>query len=322
MLISEDSKFFRVIGDLPYYLPFPENFYLTKTNLEDQKIRLNLLAFKPLRHPDDSSGDGIDDRKGTFLRSRVIIDYFDEDFNADSTLIYTNRTVEIVNRLIDSIRYKMNDFTIRPITHFDHFLIKFGVDQTVYFSEGMDYGPFGLTPQRTINTHQAHQICDYFVGNNPMNPAKLLLLDAKYHNMMNDFNRAILDIGIAVEIHIEWLLNYYSKSDISLLSLFTENTSIWDFYKKVLKKATGYSLEENEDIYIAFESLRYLRNSVAHEWKPRILVDTIKDVGRRSKHLEEDGLIVDSREKMDDFINRAEMIVHHVEQLFTNKYDA
>ena len=75
----------------------------------------------------------------------------------------------------------------------------------------------------------------YFNEIVPMNPARLLLLDARLHGKMGDINRSILDLGTALEIHIEWLINKYRFLVPELDKLETSEISIWDLYDEVLK---------------------------------------------------------------------------------------
>ena len=217
----------------------------------------------------------------------------------------------------------MSDFTIRPITHFDHFIIHriSKNNEIIGGSEGMDFGPFGLTNQRIITEDQARNIAWYFTRLSSMNPARLLLLDAKYHNIMEDFNRAILDIGIALEIHVEWRLNQYSYIERGLSELISDNNSICDYYKDILAKATVRSLLENEDLFMNLEYLRYLRNSVVYEWKPICKDSEISKSNFMSKHKERNYSIINSKERVEILINMANEILSFTQNLFKQKFE-
>ena len=63
----------EVLGDLPYYLPIPENAWLNSTLNIAEPFSVEFHVLIPTRHSKESQGEKIDDRLGTYIRSTARI---------------------------------------------------------------------------------------------------------------------------------------------------------------------------------------------------------------------------------------------------------
>ena len=312
----------KVIGDLPYYIPFPEKIILTPSLIGSEPYRLMLEHFQPLRHPEDSHANGADDRIGTFIRSRVIIEFDLKDEKNVINQIYLGKALKLTNKLIESIRYYMSDFSLRPVLNFDHFIVQQYNDNSeiIRGSEGNTFSPFGIENLRQIPMEKVQNIWWYFNGINSMNPARMLLLDSMFHSKMGDINRSILDLGTALEINIGWLVDQYKFVNHDLDILEINEKSIWDLYDVVLKSATNHSLHEYKGHFINLEFIRGIRNSVAHKWEPIFRITKSFKSDYLEIHKEKDGTIIESQEQLEDLIKSTREIINLTEELFANRY--
>lgn len=308
----------KFTGDLPYYVPFPENVAFEPSRSETDPYHLIIQHFHPLRHPDDSSGTGVDDRIGTYLRSRVIIE-FTKLTGLDPIIM--SKALSITNSLVEAIRYYTSDYHLRPILNFDHTLVeRIGEEGECIIKEHAGFGPFGLEPQRFLDRRSIRPIWELFNGIMPMNPARMLILDAKYHASLEDFNRAILDLGTALEIHIGWLMNYYEPVAPLLEDINIEDTDIWRLYNDILQEATGHSLQENQNLYIELEYIRNIRNSITHEWKAVFRITKHFRSNFISEHQKRDGTLIRSKCQIHELIDNTQKILDYTDALFQTKY--
>jgi len=314
-----------VIGTLPYYLPFPEKSFIHVNELGKQEYFLSVSHFNPERPPNGFTGLNIDDRIGTYIRSKIILQ-FSHDRNNYIEFIdayYLQKLFKITNNFIDIARYYYNDPTIRPITTFEELIIRKELAHSQEIEESLAYlpGPYGVGIKLAINKDKSMRIAHSMRSGERINPARLLILDAKYHKDMYDFNRAILDMGIALDIHIEWLLNYYSTVFPEYYELVSEKNTIWDYYSTILFSATGHKLEESENLFANLEFIRALRNSVAHEWKPSFNIQSVRKSKYLNIHKKRNMKIIDNKEQTKEVIKFGIEILDFTESLFRIKYE-
>jgi len=319
----------EVTAELPYYVPIPEGTALAPSLIGAEPFQLEFQHFKPLRHPEDSHGEGVDDRRGTYLRSkaRVVfpVPWLPPDEKRQD---YERKALAIVNRALLSVRYVAFDPTIIHVNEFENCIVRLWerkpggqVIPAGTWAQKVSYGPFGITPQATLTSEALSRVWWIFNELAPTNPACLLVLDAKYHSAVGDVSRAILDLATALEINIESLVNLYSSVSSSLLQLDLD-VSVYKLYDAVLSQATGHSLHEKPDLYAELEYIRELRNSIAHRWKPQFQVTAkMKDRSRYlAQHTPRDGHVISSSEELDPLIDHTQEIIKFSIDAFVAKY--
>ena len=91
----------QVIADLPYYVPFPEDVPLEPSLIGADPFRLCLRSFRP---PGAPESDGFDDRRGTFIRSRVSVEYPVRTVPTSEQLDeYCRKALKLTNRALLAI---------------------------------------------------------------------------------------------------------------------------------------------------------------------------------------------------------------------------
>lgn len=318
--------FIEVLGDISYYLPLPENVILKPSLIGAEAFFVEFHVVTPKRHPEESQGENIDDRLGTYIRSRARVLFPKEELPLDlHRTDYEAKALSIVNRVIETVRYVAFDHAIRRILSFDRTILriwKLNDDGTAepagLWTEAQSFGPFGISSRAQLTADSLQTLCWVFNGLSPTNPAWHLVLDAKYHNHTGDIPRAILDLGTALEINIPRLTQLFSLSHSHPLQLDAEGAGIYELYDRVLKEATGHSLHEEPQLFAKLEYIRAVRNSIAHDWNPTFRVTP--QMQRASKYLHihrpMDGHVVDSREEVARLIDDAQAIIKHTIGLF------
>lgn len=310
-----------VHGQLPYYVPFPNGFAFTTTLSEDEPCKVSII---PLYAKDNGAGgqsQNIDDRMGTFYRSLVICEFASREGPEIPDAQILGKVLKLTNSLIDSIRYHTSDISFRPILQFSHHRILYyqnGVNE-IPGSEGMSFGPFGMNIKQIYSLERVREILEYFNGAKAINPAYLLVLDAEYHNLLGDINRAILDLGTALEIHVEWLIEQYKPLVSGIGDINTDGKALWDLYDGVLIDAIGHSLREREDLFIRLEYIRGIRNSVTHEWKPVFRITDRFRSQYMDHHRKNDGREIRTRIEVTELIRATRDILQYVEELFPKR---
>ena len=311
----------QVTGDLPYYVPFPEEAILTPSLIGAEPFRLQLQHFvlKPSEEGMQVSGD---DRLGTFIRSRIIFEYKSLEGPSEFNQAVLQKALEITNRFIDAVKYSTSDFSMRPIQQFDHYIISYSQEGTAeILKEGTTFGPFGITPIARITSEKVQSVYNLFNGIVSINSSRMLLLDAKYHSTIGDYNRAVLDIGTALETHIGWLINQYKTVFSEFYEISTDDKNCWEHYDEVLLAATGHTMREEEDLFVQLEFIRAIRNSVTHEWRPIFRMGPKFRTQYESRHRLRDGTEINTKEKADELIQSAQKILDYAEELFRLKYE-
>lgn len=291
------------------------------------------LWFHHQRAPGDSSGSqgqDVDDRRGTFVRSWVFVTFPLPAATApDDSDTYHRRALDLTNQAITAIRYVARDPAIQYVTEYDHYLIRLwhpdSADPTVLFSgaEGQWLGPFGVSPLATLSEDGLQLVHFFFNGLHRINPARLLLIDADYHRAVGDITRAAFDIGTALEIYIEVLFDWYSIANEAVRSIEYEDRSIYWQYDQGLEMATGHSLRERQDLYMALEYIHEIRNAIAHEWKAEFRIEKSRHLPRSpylTLHQVRDGHVLKDEAEIKQLITDAYSIMSHVAGLFEYHY--
>lgn len=321
-----------VVGDLPYYVPVPEGYIFEPSEIGAEPFQIKFTHFQPLRHPHDSQGKNVDDRLGTYIRSRCHISFplmkLPEGSYRDE---YEKKALLITNKILRAVRYRAYEPTIRHVSRFDNCLvqtIEFNPDGTPKplseASQKIDYGPFGIRSLGVLTADALQDVWWYFNGLMPIPSAWFLILDAKYHNAIGDITHACLDLATALEINIDGLIEYYAHDDPHLAQIALDDKNIYQKYDDVLLRATGHSLHEQTEHFVNLEYIYAIRNSIAHAWKAEFRInDRMK---RRSKYLDRhnqrDGQEIRTSQEVKELIKAAEEIINHTVGLFHRKYNS
>lgn len=313
----------RIIGDLPYYVPFPEQAILRPSLIDAEPFELQLEHFKPIMPEDSMHGDGVDNRLGTFIRSRIILDFKSLQGPTEPEHLVLEKALTITNRLVDAIKYLASDFSMRPIQQFDRFVIHYTQEgsEEIRSKEAAAFGPFGLTPTPIMTMEMARSVWWIFNGISPINPSRMLVLDAKYHGAIGDYSRAILDLGTALEIHIGWLISQYEGMSPELSRLTTDDKECYRHYDEILLAATAHSMREEENLFVALEYIRAIRNSITHEWKPIFRITSRFRSQYMAQHQLREGSVIDSGVKTDALVQDTEKILDYAERQFRTKFE-
>lgn len=329
----EKAPFFiEILGDLPYYLPIPDNMYIKPSLIGAEPFFVAVHMFRPLQHPDQIQGENIDDRLGTYARSRARVLFPKKESPNDLRQAdYEAKAYSIVNRLVESVRYVTFDSTMRRILSFDKTIFriwKLNDDGTVEpvnpWVQRQSFGPFGVMPMAQLTEDAFQRLVLVFNGISRTNPAWHLVLDAQYHNQTGDIARAILDLGTALEINIPTLIEQFPPSHSMLQTIDIEVAGIYQLYGEVLEKATGHSLHEEPRLFAKLEYIRAVRNSVTHDWNPTFKITKLLKQKSKYLHIHEpmDGHVVDTKEEVDQLINDTIAIIRYTSTLLNAEGDA
>jgi hypothetical protein len=287
--------------------------------------------FEPLKHPDDATGTNIDDRMGKFIKSRAHVAFRANALPKTEDLDeFEKKALLIVNSALRAIRYKAYDPAIRHVARFDKCVVRIielnpdgtvaDSDQHVNYKD--DLGPFGIKSVGVLTHGALGDVWYYFNELARMHPSWFLVLDSKYHNAIGDISRACLDLAVALDINIDELINYYGNFISDLSSLNLDDKTIYWKYTEGLSHTTGHSLHERPDLFINLEYIYGIRNSIAHDWKPRFKISgsMLAKSKYLAEHKEKDGHeITDSRE-VKALINATEEIIEYTVKLFDSKF--
>lgn len=147
-----------------------------------------------------------------------------------------------------------------------------------------------------------------------------LVAEADSHLARGDIPRAILDLGIALDLHVTLRMDEYRRIDPKL-----RETS-WKFYARYetdLPLATARTIHAEPDLAIALEYIHELRNNIAHNWLPRF---EARNLGGRRKskyltdHLRGEGHLVADPAEAAALIVLTRRILQFVDDAFRSKY--
>lgn len=144
--------------------------------------------------------------------------------------------------------------------------------------------------------------------------------EAARHLARGDIPRAILDLGIALDLHVTLRMDEYRRRAPGL-----RETS-WKFYSRYendLPRATGRSIHDEPQLATALEYLHELRNNIAHNWLPRFEARNL--AGRRrsrylSVHREREGHLIAEPAEVAELIDLTRRILQFVDDAFQSKY--
>lgn len=318
-------------GVLPYHVPVPDRAELRPSRVGAPPFRLWFEHFQPPHAPGAAHGESVDDHRGTFIRSRVIV-LFTLSESPDETAVekFAKEALVLTNKALLSIKYAAADHRIRHVAQFmecqtDVWRIHTdGAREHVGGEMTVDFGPHGLSLQATLN--EAGQEMVWWLFNDVLrfNAAWLLVLDAKYHLEVGDIAHALFDIGTALEIHVETLLEWHTAVAPALAEIDIDGVPIHRMYDEILKSATDHSLHERPDLFINLEYIRELRNAIAHQWKPEFRIHPKRLERSRYviEHRNRDGHVVNNRAEVEQIIEDAIEIMTHVTSLFEQKHGA
>ncbi len=322
--------YIEILGDFPYYVPLPEGVILKPSRIGAEPFFVQLEHFVPKRHPEESRGENVDDRMGTYIRSRArllfpLAKYPDEpDWES-----YEQKSLVIVNRLIESVRYLAFDHTVRRVIAFDRTVFRSwklnenGTSEPAgVWQEKHSYGPFGVRLLGRLSEDKLQELWWHFNSLAPTNPAWHLVLDAKFHNQTGDVSRAILDLATALEINVPNLIDHFGKTNPELRELDIDTSSIYSLYDDVLKEATGHSLHEEPSLFSSLEYIRAVRNSIAHDWEPVFKISLSME--KTSKYLEihrpKDEHEIKGHNEVDELVEQSIEIIKHTTGLFQKRF--
>ncbi|MCI0551904.1 MAG: hypothetical protein L0287_13200, partial [Anaerolineae bacterium] len=271
-------------------MPVPDEVTLMPSLIGTEPFQLSFQALRPRPSPGATYSEGMDDHRGTFIKSNCIARFPvlaippGEETNA-----YIQKALTLTNKALQAIRYTTFDHTIRYVDDFENYILHIwqvtpdgSISPAGAWLQGQWYGPFGVSMQATLTDDGLNKVGVIFNELALINPAWLLVLDAKYHNTIGDIERAILDIGTALDIHIERLINIYSRVDHSLAQVHTDGKTIFQMHDEILIQVTGHSLHERPELFAQLEYIRAIRNSITHRWKSEF---RISPEMARSKYL-------------------------------------
>ncbi len=316
----------EVLADLPYYVQLPENVMLKPSRIGAESFYVELEPFVPKRHPDESQGENVDDRMGTYVRSRARVLFpLTEDPGEPDWPSYEEKSLSIVNRLIESVRYLAFDHTTRRVMAFDRTVFRTwklyddGTAEPIgVWQEKHSYGPFGIRPLGWLSDAKLQDLWWHFNGLAPTNPAWHLVLDAKFHNETGDIPRAILDLATALEINVPSLIEHYSSGRPEFRQLDIDSAGIYSLYDEILQEATGHSLHGEPDMFANLEYIRAMRNSIAHDWKAVFKISSQMQNASQYMHVHapRDGHELDSHDEVQELVEQTIEIIKHTIQLF------
>jgi hypothetical protein len=147
-----------------------------------------------------------------------------------------------------------------------------------------------------------------------------LAAEAEEHLARGDIPRAILDLGIALDLHVTLRADQYRPQVPGL-----KETS-WKFYSRYendLPRATGRSLHDAPALARALEYIHELRNNIAHNWLPRFEARNLN--GRRksrylAEHERRDGHVIVDPAEVEELIGLTRQILEFVDEAFRSKY--
>jgi hypothetical protein len=320
-----------IIGDLPYYVPVPEEFALEPSEIGVEPFQIMFTHFKPLRHPDDSQGENIDDRVGTYIRSRCHVSfYLMQQPQGNYKEEFEQKALSIANKALRAIRYKAYDPAIRHVSKFENCVIhtlEFNQDGTTKplseVSLKTNYGPFGIRPLGTLKNDSLQDVWWYFNGLMPIPSAWFLILDSKYHNATGDITHACLDLATALEINIDGLIEYYLRYDPTLSQIDLDGKNIYQKYDEIMLQVTGHSLHEQPNHFVNLEYIYAIRNSIAHTWKAEFRINERMRHRTRylDKHIKREGEVIQNSAQVNELIKAAEEILSYTVNMFHAKFD-
>jgi hypothetical protein len=335
VLINVEVAF---VGELPIYLPVPDRAVFATEYVGVDLKDLRFEAVAPKRHPDEGGAHNMDDGMGNYVRSRVRMRFrtkveYDASSDTVDPMVLRGVVVNIVNQFVDACRYVARDPKLTSVRGFPGE----SVFQVFEISDDGKRGrplpvpslieasplpsPFGIGLKAIIGADQLRRLSTLFDGQESLNPAWLLWLDAQRDAYFARVEQCILNLAIALEIHIPNLVEEYkSKFPESIDPDDIDFEHFYTLYDKELEKLVGSSLHVRPDLIRALEYIRVVRNGIAHRWMPIFDVSRLKTSKYIADHVVSDGHVVSTVEELHELVDVTNQIMDFVEALFARQY--
>ena len=207
----------------------------------------------------------------SFSKIKIELPYFFEDISRVEFLGNFEKLIEIpsvkgecikyLNRLIDVLRFKTNQYWIQPILEQDILQYNYdGIDDTgkPCHSFTMDMGAGLGYPLKTIKTTEVKQeILDMLKNEGIIPFFNKYLLDAIRYFNSKQFNEVIITINIGLEILI---INYTGMKARERKIHIDQSKTLHKFIKKQFPKVFQISLEEDNPIL--WKKFDYVRDDL------------------------------------------------------------
>ena len=306
---------------LPYRLQLPETVPIRVTAQgEIGVLVLTLEDYTVPRTEEQGRSSGIDDGRGTFLKSKVTVEFgpnvpMPTGENWDRH--YAMAARDATNTLIDAYRIVTQHVFAHRIGHLEEWDVQpvgeLGTGEPQRLSIHVWENPGGIQMMRTYGPDAVQSIQGILDGRRRFSLERLLLLDAERFGRDGDVNHAILNTAVALEVFIQRVLGtsyvnrFYSAWDTDLLAKYGHS-----LYEAVF-------FDEQFNRIAAFEILEFIpatRNAIVHEGEA---VFRIRHFGRRQsrfleRHREWDGQRVPQQQAL-SLVNCAREIMRWVEDL-------
>ena len=274
---------------LPYRLQLPESepIYVDTHG----SVGLLVLTFEDYivpRSDEQGQASGIDDERGTFLKSRVTVEFGPdlpmppgEDWHQPYGLAARDAT----NTLIDAYRIVTSHVFVHRIGQPEEWdvqpLAESSADEPQRLSVHVWECSGGLKIKRTFGQGAVQAIQDMLDGRHRVEIDRLLLLDAERFAMDGDVSHAVLNTAVALEVFIQRILGtsysarFYSAWDTELVKKCGHSLYEADFFDSNFKKTSAFEI---------VEFIHATRNAIVHEGEP---IFRIRHLGRwKSRFLE------------------------------------
>lgn len=319
----------RVIGKLPFYVPIREEVVLEPSLIGAEKFSLAFKHESVSRISGIQESRGIDDGRGNLVHSEVVVE-FDLGINKpdNDTDVFLEKALKLCNSALLAIQYVAREHRIHQIQGFDRHQTTIlskndtGEISVLFGDEGSYFGPHGLSPMKIINQNGEMAVWLHFNNLRPLYPSFLLIIESKKSLDLGDYSRAIFEIATGLQIHVETLISEYSKVGGNLKEIDLEINTVYHLYDRVLELATGRSLHEKPELFIALEYIWQIRNSIVHQWSPQFKV-TSKFEGKTKyldEHRKKDGHLVSTKEEVEELRKKVGEIFEFAETAFFEKY--
>jgi hypothetical protein len=314
--------------DIPVRLQLRENYSFRLVVPDFGEVRICLTDLPVPRSEEENHGTNINDRRGTFVRSRAAVKFeelLDLNHAPPELEDYSVRALEVVNKLIEAYRYVTKDHTVRKVARPEVVSVRV-VDE---FGKPLPCSPligkrsFGLGVRlRTDSLEEEHKKIEmYLSGREEMNLARSLLVDAQNHTDSHDFQHAIFDIATALEVFIDRFLdrNINRANNPKMIRQQLSRPGIYWLYDKGLAEVTGVSLHSKPDLFIKLEYIRVIRNNVVHHREAKFTTKGLSGFsgGYKSKYLDQhrlkEGHEVKTKKEIQELRLAAEQIMDFVD---------
>jgi hypothetical protein len=233
--------------------------------------------------------------EGIIGASKVIVE-FEEDLNKIYS-IYT--TVEIVrkiredcvmflNRIVEVVKFKTRKYWMRPLSQSDiiYFNLsqvsdKYNMKKPAILMRSMDPLTEEIKPieQSAVN----NDISNILETDATVPVHEILLLDAFNYYSIGQYNHSIILANIALEEYVRYFLfnqltnklgSNLDEANLKISEVFAlkKKQGKSGFHKVMstdFKEITGRSLEENQELWNKFNSLRTIRKNIIHPFIKR-----------------------------------------------------